>query len=118
MPHYVLHTRPSCEGGPDVERVCGVYSTTDKAKEAKDRLAPEGDCLEIVECQGLVFVERTYDYHGEQQVEVVETFGTATEATAFVATHQEQQGDYQDYQDYQLYVVEYAIDRDAHDPDP
>jgi hypothetical protein len=104
MPHYVLHTRPSCEGGPDVERVCGVYSTTDKAEAAK-----EGRCdgLEIVECQGSVFVERTYDYHGEQQNEVVETFGTATEATAFVATQGE-------YQDYQLYVVEYAMDEMTH----
>jgi len=95
--YYLLHLKPSQEGGPDVEFVCGVFETKAKAQEAKqqfkeinkDDLDQPGDLdderFSVQECDGLYFVQTCYDFHGEQQNEIVDTFNKESDADIYLS---------------------------------
>lgn len=107
---YILCLTLSCEGGPDIEFVGGVFHTKDDAeksltifKDMNKEEMPEfkNTTFHISECAGTYFVETSYDFHGEQQHEVVATFGSKQEAESFVEKEK----------DETFYVTEYTVDK-------
>ena len=102
---YLLHHLPIREGGPDFECVCGIFSSRDKAENAKNDYKTfmkldfyeerdfDDDKFSIIQCNGPYTVEISYDIHGEQQNEVDGTFSSGLEAADHIDRHRERYGD-------------------------
>jgi hypothetical protein len=81
---------------PVGELVGGVFSTKENADTGKVEFINKNDDaleqysgidqLQVLECNGPVFVQCAYDFYGEPQNEVVDTFATLSEAEACVRT--------------------------------
>jgi len=90
---YIVFSQDSCEGGPDVEFVAGVFSTKEKAEEGiktftelnKEEIPDfKKGQFNVLPCNGPVFVQLCWDFHGEDQNEVSGTFKDETEAAEYI----------------------------------
>ena len=96
--YALVYIRPSAEGGPHVEEVCGVFETNDK------RLILEARCKHImyhnydvmgpccsfkfVKVRGPFIVMVGYENRSEYQNVLADSFVTKEEAEQFVAAKQ------------------------------
>ena len=86
----------SCEGGPDIEHVCGLFESIDKALVAREtfRSAVRGNLPDSLDDEtfsmspvdaGPVVVFMSYDFHGESQNELLKLVADVKEAEILIA---------------------------------
>lgn len=116
--HVLIWSHDSCEGGPDVEHVCGVFSSVAKATAAKYTFknamreetpySLDDHTFSIQPADGTVAIMYTYDFHGETQVELLELVKDREEAETYIERAKESEE--HDDEESEYYIVELILD--------